>query len=128
MKLDNQQLNALVDDLDNKLFKARRDKQKKDFLNKKKSVKLSNEESKIVKEAQKAVGRYNQLYKSVGGHGYDYFDKADLVEVIASSYRDNMEFVDTIPTRDDIRNIIILATIDAKTVEELVKAVEKKFK
>jgi len=122
MKLTNKQLQILVDSIYKENFASLIEKEK-EVYQKQISI-ITPEELKVIKDYVKAGKAYHSLTQQKSS-----FTEAGIIENITHYRRYNInKFKSKYPTKSELESTIVLATIDAKDVADLVNAVKTKFK
>ena len=125
MKLTNKQLQILVDNIYTKHFEKAYEEERNDFEKARKEIRLTREEEKVVKNYVTAANHYAALTT------YRYTPKtteAYATQNLIHYKQAVLKFTSKVPTRNQIEEAIVLATIDSKDMNDLIKAVTSKFK
>jgi hypothetical protein len=124
MKLTDKQLQILVDSIYKENFQSLINKEREQYKEQLKVV--TKEELKVIKNYVEACQAYDKLLK----RSDRYMSEKYVMESFINERRYNLEhkFKSKYPTRQEVESAVVLATIDANDINQLIKAVKTKFK
>jgi hypothetical protein len=133
MRITNKQLRLLVDKVWEESFKKLVDKEEEEFKKALKAVTLTTTEQKACKQYVDSHNTFSNLVLGFSKRKWGYRSLVtlhDTEEELLNVKRNKVEEtqVSKYPSKQDLESTMILATIDATTVNDLVEAVKKKYK
>ncbi len=129
MKITNKAIETIAKSIYDETFrplKEKEDKLKEIEISK---VKLTPQEQKIVDAYNKAKKEYEKLLDSYKVNNYwgSYPHDSEILgkkkKVFEAQYKTSI-----IPTMSEVESVVIIATVDAKDMKDLIAAVKSKYK
>jgi hypothetical protein len=128
MNITNKQLGILVDEIYKNTFQDLVKKESEELANERAAVKLTKQEEKFIADYVELHQKYLELVENT----YNYSRKSviNVREEILVVRRNKIQkaFKSTFPTKAEIESALVLATVDAKDLNDLMNAVKAKFK